>query len=235
MIENNAQSKGNPEVGNWLNFSANPTDTLHDFCGPHDIAGAHCPNCNKPLMRLLSLDAKDERLRFDPVRQPVVHLLYCWTCSIPFGEFTYKVTSDGSVELLQVPPRKPEMEFGQEGPYEGYTGVFPHRQVSLQPLTADEEKQLRARVVDDFDDGDEDLFTPRHQVGGYPFIYNPSKTSCPLCSSEMPLLAAICDSSIGNDAFGIEPENSFTGNGGVQMLFQFCRDCSVVSAYQSCD
>jgi hypothetical protein len=124
MIENNAQSKGTPEVGHWLNFSPNTTDILHDFCGPHDIAGALCPNCNKPLMRLLSLYAKDERLGFDPVRQAVVHLLYCWTCSVPFGEFSYKVGSDGSVEVLQVPPRQPEMEFGQEGPYESLRRLY---------------------------------------------------------------------------------------------------------------
>jgi hypothetical protein len=102
-------------------------------------------------------------------------------------------------------------------------------------MTADEQKTLQARVLSDSEDDDEDLFAPRHQLGGYPFIYNPSKTFCPVCSKEMPVLAAICDSTIGNDAFGVEAENSFTGNGGVQMLFQFCRDCSVVSAYQSCD
>jgi hypothetical protein len=102
-------------------------------------------------------------------------------------------------------------------------------------MTADEQKKLQARVLNDSDDGDEDLFSPRHQVGGYPFIYNPSKTFCPRCSMEMPLLAAICDSTLGNDAFAVKTENSFTGNGGVQMLFQFCRDCSVVSTYQSCD
>jgi hypothetical protein len=102
-------------------------------------------------------------------------------------------------------------------------------------MKANEQKKLLARQSSDSDDDDDDLFSPRHQVGGPPFIYNPSKTFCPLCSTEMPVLAAICDSAIGNDPFGVEQENSFTGNGGVQMLFQFCRDCSVVSAYQSCD
>jgi hypothetical protein len=235
VIEENAQSKGNPEAGYWLNFSPKPTDILHDFCGTHDIAGAIYPNCNKPLMRVLSLYAEDGRLAFDPVRHPVVHLLYCWTCSLPFGQFSYKVAGNGSVELLHVPPRQPKLEFGMEGPYDGFQGIFPHRHVALQPMTADEQKTLQARVLSDSEDDDEDLFAPRHQLGGYPFIYNPSKTFCPVCSKEMPVLAAICDSTIGNDAFGVEAENSFTGNGGVQMLFQFCRDCSVVSAYQSCD
>jgi hypothetical protein len=59
--------------------------------------------------------------------------------------------------------------------------------------------------------------------------------SCPVCSTEMPLLAAICDDATGNDPFGVEVENSFVGNGGVQMIFHLCRECSVVSAYHSCD
>jgi hypothetical protein len=75
--------------------------------------------------------------------------------------------------------------------------------------------------LNDSQDDDEDLFAPRRQVGGYPFIYNPSKTFCRVCSREMPVLAAIRDNTTGNDAFGVEAENSFTGNGGVQMLFQF--------------
>ncbi len=187
-------------------------------------------------MRLLSLHAKDVRLNFDVVRHPVVHLLYCWTCSVPFGEFSYRVGGDGTIELLQVAPRQPTMEFGSEGPYDGYTGVFPYRQVGLQQQTADEQRMLTARQSDDSDgDDDDELFSPRHQVGGYPLIYNPGKVFCPVCSVEMPLLAAICDDATGNDPFGVEPEHSFAGNGGVQMLFHFCRGCSVVSAYHSCD
>lgn len=235
MLESNAQPKGNPDSGYWLSSSPNPTDILHDFCGTHAIEGAGCPNCNRPFIRLLSLYGKDGRLNFDAVRHSVVHLLYCWTCSVPFGEFSYKVDADGSVEVLQVPPRQPGVEFGLEGPYDEYIGVFPLRQVALQSITADEENKLLARQSSDSDDGDDDLYSPRHQVGGYPFIYNPSKTFCPSCSTEMPLLATICDDATGNDPFGVEPENSFTGNGGVQMVFHFCRACSVVSVYHSCE
>jgi len=126
------------------------------------------------------------------------------------------------------------MEFGSDGPYEAYTGVFPHRNVTLQRLAADEENKLRARLSGEFDE-DDDLFSPRHQVGGSPFIDNPTNISCPVCSTEMPLLAAICDDATGNNPFGVEVANSFVGNGGVQMIFHLCRECSVVGAYHSCD
>lgn len=231
MIEYDGQPKGTPEWGYRLNFSPEPTDILHDFCGQHDIAGASCPNCKKPLLRLLSLYAKDGRLHINPDSTPVVHLLYCWTCSIPFGEFSYRLGADGSVELLKVPARY-QYEHGPEGPYDGYTGIFQNRRVSLQPMSAEEQQRLEQRFVDDSVDVDPSEW---HQVGGYPVINNPSKTSCPLCSSDMPLLAVICDDATGNHPFGVSPQDSFSGNGGVQMVFQFCRKCSVVSAYHSCD
>jgi hypothetical protein len=168
----------------------------------------------------------------------VVHLLYCWTCSIPFGDFSYRVEADGSISLLQVPARQPESEFGLSGPYDGYIGVFPHRYVALRPLTVDEQNKLAVRLSGNFDDDSEDeydLYSARHQVGGQPFIDNPTSISCPVCSKEIPLLAAICDDATGNDPFGIKPEYSFAGNGGVQIVFHFCRVCSVISAYHSCD
>jgi hypothetical protein len=204
---------------------------LHDFCGPHDIAGAFCPNCNKPLLRLLSLYARDGRLHINSDSTSVVHLLYCWTCSIPFGEFSYRLGADGSVELLKVPARY-EHEIGLKGPYGGYTGIFQNRRVSLQPMSTEGQERLERRFLTNSDGNDQSEW---HQVGGYPAINNPSKTSCPLCSLDMPLLAAICDDATGNRPFQVSPQDSFTGNGGVQMVFHFCRNCSVVSAYHSSD
>jgi hypothetical protein len=135
MLEDNSRSNGNPEWGYKLNFSPAGSEVLHEFCGEHNISGAVCPNCDKPLLRPLSLDAKDPVLNFDEARHPIVHLLYCWTCSIPYGEFSYRIGEDGSVKILQVPPRKPDSEFGPEGPYDGYTGVFRNCHVALQPLS----------------------------------------------------------------------------------------------------
>lgn len=238
MMESDSQSRGNPEWGYQLNFSPDPQEILHDFCGAHQIAGANCPNCDKPLLRLLSLRASDSRLNLDPARHPTVHLLYCWTCSIPFGEFSYRVNSDASVEVLVVPPRQgPKVEHGEVGPYDGYTGVFPHQRVSLCPISEEEQSRLAKYRIDQavYEESEDDLFKPRHQVGGFPFVFNPTKTFCPGCSAEMPILASICDAATGN-GISDEVEKTFTGSGGgVQMMFQFCRKCSVVTAYHSMD
>ena len=110
-----------PEWGYRLNFSPAENEIIHQFCGANTINGGTCPNCQKPLMLLLSLDASDSRLDLNASIHPFVHLLYCWTCSIPFGDFSYKLRADGGVELLQIPP-KYEYEFGPSGPYEGFTG-----------------------------------------------------------------------------------------------------------------
>jgi hypothetical protein len=235
-ITNPDQPAGNPEWGYWLNFTPGPDAVLHDFCGKNDIAGAHCPNCDLPLLRLLSLHANDPVLNLDPDRFSVVHLLYCWTCSIPFGEFCYKVDQDGSVRLLRLPPRS-EYEHGPDGPVDGYTGQLPHRQVSLEFISGEDQLALKQRWESTRDDIDilRGLDEPRHQVGGYPFIYNPIRIVCPECSQDMPLFAAICNGATGNDAWKTTAEDSFVGNGGVQMVFHLCRNCSILSAYSSCD
>jgi len=233
MLEDNAQSKGNPEWGYKLDFSPSPSAVLHAFCGEHTIHGANCPNCNKPLLRLLSLNAADRVLNLDAARHPRVHLLYCWTCSIPYGEFSYRIGRDGSVTVLSVPPRKPDSEFGPEGPYDGYTGIFRRAEVALEPLSENEQQILEARHPADGEEPEEPYFG--HQVGGYPLIYNPSKAFWPDCSTEMPLLASICNDAAGNNPFNDQEAETFTGNGGVQMVFHFCRACSIVTAYHSCD
>jgi hypothetical protein len=231
-MDTNDQSKGCPEWGYRLNFSPSESDPIHHFCGANEIRGSVCPNCNKPLLRLLSLDAKDPRLEFDATRHPVVHLLYCWTCSIPYGNFSYKICNDGGVELLHIPPKN-KYEFGPDGPYDGFTGVYPRLPVTLQALSPEQQGNQIARFLSDSED--DDKFGPGHQIGGHPKIDNPSKTLCPMCSLEMPLLAAICDDATGNNPGKVEGKDTFTSNCGVQMIFNFCRNCSVVSAYHSND
>jgi len=226
MLQYNGQSIGNPEWGYKLNFS--PTDGLvyHDFCGPHNIAGAACPHCEKPLLRLLTLNSLDTKLNLDPARHPMVHLLYCWTCSIPFDEFTYRINSDGGIKILQTPPRKgPDIEFGPQGPYDGYTGVFKGFKVSLEPLPENIHEELLAG---------EGAFNG-HQIGGHPFIYNPANVFCLSCSQEMPLLASFSDNATAAEGFNENASETFVNNSGVQMVFHLCRRCSIVSAYHSCD
>ena len=47
------QPIGDPEWGHSLNFKPGPNEVLHDFCGENDIVGGSCPNCKRPLTRLL--------------------------------------------------------------------------------------------------------------------------------------------------------------------------------------
>jgi hypothetical protein len=81
----------------------------HWFCGAHDIPGAWCPNCNKPLLRFLDLDALDPRLELPNDGPRHVHLLYCWTCNVTaIGTYEYdgprRVPTDWFVALADGRP-----------------------------------------------------------------------------------------------------------------------------------
>jgi len=192
-----------------------------------------CPNCSKPLLRILSLSAADSRLDVDPEKTGVVHLLYCWTCSIPYGVFSYRIRQNGSVELVEVPPAW-EGQFGPAGPYDGYTGQYALKRVGLIPLPEQEQTRQKSAQLD-MDLAFEMLSEQKHQVGGFPVIANSQDITCPVCRKESALLSVICDDASGNEPGGVPPEESFTDYSAVQMVFHFCRDCSVVSAYHSGD
>jgi hypothetical protein len=207
---------------------------MHEFCGPNEIENARCPNCPRPLLRILSLSGTDPRLNLDPSKTPAVHLLYCWTCSIPFGIFSYRILRDGGVQLLQVPETH-AYAFGPDGPYDGYTGHFPLKKVGLTRLRQDEQRGQRA-AQRDLDSALELLLRQEHQIGGFPVIANSQEMICPVCSHTSPLLAAISDSASGASVGSPVPvQETFTSNCGVQIVFHFCRGCSVVLAYHSCD
>jgi hypothetical protein len=219
----------NPLHGFRLNFKPKAGEHKHDFCGPIKIRGAACPNCAKPLLRVLSLDPADSRLNVDPATTSAIHLLYCWTCSIPYGVFSYRIRSDGAVALLGLPPAH-EGAFGPDGPYDGYTGKFPLRKVGLVALSEEEREEEKLAQSDP--DAALDLF-PKHQVGGFPVILNPQAVACPACLRPSPFLAVICDDASGNRPGEVPAEASFVDNLEVQMVFHFCRGCSIVSAYHS--
>jgi len=227
--------KSQPTQGHWLEFDPKIRGSMqHEFGGDHRISGADCPTCRKRLLRLLSLDTRDAALGFAS-SIPFLHLFYCWTCSIPFGVFSYRIERDGSIAILSY-EKDYEGAFGPEGPYEDYPEVFPKHSVSLRQLTSTEQDFLKKK-------GDEDVEIPEefsylddtpHQVGGQPFIFSPQwPITCPSCSSDAPFLAAISDNASGNGF--PKGYTSFTGNLGVQVIFHFCTTCSVVSAYHSVD
>jgi len=203
----------------------------HFFCGPQDVKGAWCPNCQKPLLRFLALDTQDNRLALQNTPSRLLSLLFCWTCSVAQEVFFYRALEDG-VELL---------DYGQGGvdtdfPYEKYPIFFPGAAAALNAISA-EEQTLITRLNCRFESGEKasaiygkrrDLWSVRHQIGGEPFlIQGLLALVCPDCGTEMPLLA-----SIANDCLD---ERGLTGNDGLQLLFHYCRKCCVVGVYQECD
>lgn len=232
-LDFNAQTPGKPEIGYWLNFSPPPDVHTHEFCGPNIILGAHCPNCDKPLLKLAAFSAADPALELDPARVPSLPLLYCWTCAIPYGDFRYRIQPDGSVKIVTFLDRY-EDAFGPDGPYDGYTGHFPPMTFCLDRQSDEEQVLLCSHYEGINRELPHPLDDPRHQVGGHPMIYNPESDICPQCGAEMPTFASITDNALGN-GYAERAEDSFVDNCGVQTVFLLCRKCSIVSAYHSSD
>ena len=202
----------------------------HYFCGAHEIAGAHCPNCHKPLLRFLSLDVSDVRLCLDDSPFCALPLLYCWRCPVSEEVFSYKLNADGSVVLLSHGEGKPAPDW----PYEDYPDCFPG--VPARLLRINEEAQRILRMLNKGEYEREwiqrhpGLFEPRHQYGGEPLLMQLDTAysiECPSCRSHMPFLA-----SIGHDC--LDPRG-FVTEPSVQVVYHYCRRCQVVSTFNQCD
>lgn len=225
--------KADPAEPHVLTFSGPLEARPHRFCPSPTVPGADCPNCKKPLLHLLSLKA--DRLPFWTLPSPAaIHLLYCWICAIPFDLFSYRIRQDGSVEILQYLDRSSD-SIGPDGPYDGYTGIFPESRVGLRALS--EEEQRIARQLSVGGEGPEEyryLTEPIHQIGGFPLICNAYEVQCPACDQAAPFFATIRDNAAGHD-YQSDPLLTFTGNSGIQMVFHWCASCAVMTAYHSCD
>lgn len=232
-IDTSEDFPANPVQGYFVDYThAKATEEFdHFFCGPHNVGGAWCPNCQKPLLRFLALDTRDKRLALQNTPSRILSLLFCWTCNIAQAVFFYHALRD-SVELLDYGQGGMEADF----PYEKYPIFFPGAGAALTEISG-EEQTLITRLNCRFDSGEKasaicgerrDLWSVRHQVGGEPFlIQGLLALICPDCATVMPLLA-----SIANDCLD---ERSLAGDDGVQVLFHYCRKCCVVGVYQECD
>ncbi len=200
----------------------------HEFCGPHEISGARCPNCKKPLLRFLSLNCEDPNLAKFRNKLPHVHLVFCWTCNLAQKPLYYRQMR-GEIILLK---------WGKGGrckdfPYVDYPVAFPPALVSLVRI-ADSDAETMARVVS----GDvrphrlprrqQWLGLPKHQVGGCPVgVDSALAPKCCKCKARMHLFATICDIASRGRVF--------VGNEFVQVAYWLCeRDC-ILCAQQSCD
>jgi hypothetical protein len=178
----------------------------HVFCGAHDIAGAGCPNCDRPLMQMMSLDASDERLELTELGVARVPLLFCWKCNIAQGITQYRLRRDGGIELL-VFLRGTQ---GPNFPYSDYPHSFPEARFELIPVPA------------------EPATDPRHQVGGMPFVSQMlHDTRCTICWRSMRFLACIADDATRGW--------SFAGNYWVQTIFHVCLEDGVIASYHECE
>ncbi len=221
----------NPPQGFWVHYADEEDVTSHLFCGEHHDASAVCPNCNKPLLLFLELDASDQRLGI-PARSYVrVPLYYCWTCDLSQALFAYKLNPQGSIQILKFRSGSQQKDF----PYPDYPHWFPGAQVCLIALSHEEQAAVGVlnssaciEQILQIEEQTPELARPRHQVGGEPLLLQgwPDHI-CPSCGKQAPLLA-----SIGNDCLD---SRGLAGYDFVQVLFTFCRECDVVMASNACD
>jgi hypothetical protein len=195
------------------------------FCGQHSINGGICPNCNKPLLRLLSLNVSTI---LPSCPMDVLHFLFCWTCEIAQGVFSYKFTTN-AIEVLEYKVGQIVLDF----PYDNYPIFFPEKRVQLIKIPRQFQK-----IICDVNSSTLDfwlaskyvpqLVEPCHQFGGEPYLVNiPMSLICPICGIDMPFILSISDNS--------GTREGFTGNEYVQMIFHICVNCCIISVYQICD
>lgn len=219
-----------PAVGYSLMFDVVSPEPTHMFCGSNCNPTTVCPNCEKPLLRYLSLNPLDEKLELGALLKRSIDLYFCWRCPLAQSLFTYRLVGEDGIKILKIALGQAEIDF----PYANYPEAFPSRRCCLSPLPDHAIKNIvlcnENRLGEIPADESIHLLKPAHQVGGVPILLQPYPSngiSCIGCGNEMPILASMGDDS--GDGLG------FTGNSYVQVIFCFCGQCRIVSAYQSCD
>jgi hypothetical protein len=137
-------------------------------------------------------------------------------------------TAATAFRLIEFAPGEPTADF----PYENYPVAFPARELTLVALTSEEQDVIRHLNHDDEVDWSDqryrELSRPQHQIGGEPYLVQPSEeVHCAECGGPMPLFGTV-----GNDTFAPQ---KFTDNDYVQTLVHLCHRCSTVAVYQRCD
>ena len=220
--------RSKPLQGYWVRRGSENSQFMHILCGPNDINGAQCPNCEKPLLRLLSLDASDPRLETYKCPTQYLPLLFCWTCNIAQEYFFYRIAID-HIEIMHYGIGGVVTDF----PYESYPKEFPQVMVHLEALSQEEQDiilRLNAGALDSWSIPQKNVAfsVPTHQLGGEPLGYDGDfYPTCRTCGSRMRFFA-----SIGNT---IEETMKLTTDDYVQTLFFLCRKCWLICASQQAD
>ena len=197
-----------------------PRPYAHEFCGTPSASGAFCPACERPLVQLLSLDARDPLLEAGGNEPGRIPLLFCWGCHRARGARFYRIEDDRIVPLWR--PRRGHVP---EWPYADYPASFPAAPARLVPLPNEVQAHLRHLNRRPFALLEpEEARRPRHQVGGEPLLLAPWRVvACPSCRRRMPFCAVITDENL-------DPRG-FSGCSQAQELFHLCRGCLTVGAY----
>ncbi len=228
------------EQGYHLEFANSPAPLgfEHSVGGPHEVAGAACNGhgCNRPFIRLLTLDLRDPKLSFisrfkreaaGRVAAYQLPLYYCWACG---GWPTYRLEPTGHVTVIGRSSTGPEKDF----PYPDYPAHFPERRAVLTPIPTEVQRIIReanAGTLDPdlrFDSPHETHLRPHHQVGGSPYFVQGTYecNDCPGCGGLMKVLASVAADSGSEKPFVDDP---FT-----QVVFDYCAPCLIVSASHQC-
>ncbi len=216
-----------PAQASLLDYKSRlPGPYAHAFCGRPEHKGAECARCGRPLVQLLSLDARDPRAGLVTLPLARLPLLYCWGCHTGRASCFYQVTDRAVAVLRRTAWRRPPVL-----PYRGYPTAFPAAPARLMSLpdevavhhrTLNRALERTGRSARDEQTG---ARIPCHQVGGEPLLLAPWRTvTCPRCRKRMPFLATIADDNL-------DPRG-FSGEARSQVLFHLCRACRVVGAYR---
>lgn len=229
--------------GYLIDFCDHTDSYQHYFCGPHETKGAFCPNCDKPLLRILNIDLTDPRLLLTKVRFSMLPLFFCWTCYLSIERFYYRVTSDG-IEILSYGKGRFEQESSYGIPYSDYPLFFDGTDIILTPLTEehqnfnsfcnefqhDPHNPEKKEQFNEFVKNNEEFYAIYHQIGGEPLfpvqIWETWYMKCPVCTREMPFFASIGD-------YCLDPRG-FTSS-TVHLVYVYCKHCNVVGAFAQSD
>ncbi len=219
--------------GFFITLSDTPhsdAEKKHYFCGENNISGAICPNCNKALLILLTVDLTDERLSLSNRFFNKLPLLFCWTCDLARYDFYYKIENEREINILYYKKGNVYDDF----PYSNYPNYFPQKYARLEKISKyyqDVISKLNKDLIkySEVLRIDSKLTSPQHQIGGEPYLLQGEidDLACPTCNQQMPFLAAICDDN--------GDQRGFVGNDYVQIIYYYCEKCNVIGAMQESD
>ncbi len=199
-------------------YGALPTGLPSHSLGSAEAVRENCPQCDQPLVTLLSLDPADGRLELPALGGTHLHLCVCPRCH----QSQYTIADDGEVIAVQGFQTSPPLFAVQLQPPEFRPVALhavPDRIAEARTLAAEGRLDEAGMWASDYN-----WRTPTNQVGGQPAIGSGQMPSsaCPFCGMAPPFLASlVCTAEVSGGEAGLAP---------IQVLFFVCRDCPAVIA-----